>query len=226
MCPDENEIVAFAGGALQADRMRLIEAHIDTCPDCAALVSDAAVAVDDRSPSTDAPTMIGADGAIAVAPALGPALARGAALGRYVLLELLATGGLGQVYTAYDPELDRRVAIKLLRPVRGDTRPDAEAQRWLLREAQAMAKLSHPNVVPVHDVGMFGDHVFIAMELVDGQTLTEWLRERERSWREVRDLMLGAGLGLIAAHDAGLVHRDFKPGNVLVGRDGRVRVVD
>jgi tetratricopeptide (TPR) repeat protein len=225
-CPDENEIVAFAGGGLQPDRMRLIETHIDTCPDCAALVSDAAAAVDDRSPSTDAPTILGADGAIAIAPALGPALARGAALGRYVLLDLLATGGLGQVYTAYDPELDRRVAIKLLRPVRGDTRPDAEAQRWLLREAQAMAKLSHPNVVPVHDVGMFGDHVFIAMELVDGQTLTEWLRERERGWREVRDLMLGAGLGLIAAHDAGLVHRDFKPGNVLVGREGRVRVVD
>jgi eukaryotic-like serine/threonine-protein kinase len=152
----------------------------------------------------------------------GPVLERGDVLGRYFILDRLGSGGMGIVYAAYDPELDRKVAIKLLRPGRAG----AEAGARLLREAQAMARLSHPNVLAVHDVGTFGDQVFVAMELVDGADLRQWLAASPRSEREVLDVFLKAGRGLAAAHAAGLVHLDFKPANVLVGRDGRVRVAD
>ncbi len=153
-------------------------------------------------------------------------LERGEQVGRYLVLDLVGEGGMGVVYAAYDPELDRKVAIKLLQARVGGsgTRGD---QAWLLREAQAMARLQHPNVLAVHDVGTLGgDRVFVAMELVDGTTLRKWLRGAKRPWREVLPVMRGAGAGLVAAHAAGLVHRDFKPDNVLVGNDGRVRVMD
>jgi len=147
-----------------------------------------------------------------------------AQLGRYLLLNRLGEGGMGLVYAAYDPDLDRRVALKLLRP---NTPGDAElARARLLREAQAMARVSHPNVVPVFDVGILGDQVFVAMELADGGTLSEWIKAQTRSWQELLEVFLKAGEGLLAAHEAGLVHRDFKPANVLLGRDGRVRVTD
>ena len=149
-------------------------------------------------------------------------LERGAAVGRYLVLELLGTGGMGAVYAAYDPELDRKVAVKLVLPGAGGSIGRAR----MLREAQAIARLSHPNVVTVHDVGTRVDEVFVAMELVDGDTLTAWLGERTRTTDEILDVFVQAGRGLAAAHRAGLVHRDFKPDNVLVGKDGRTRVVD
>lgn len=130
---------------------------------------------------------------------------------------------MGVVYSASDPELNRKVAVKVLRERLGDT---TEVRARLLREAQAMARLSHPNVVSVHDVGRFEDKVFVAMELIDGQTLGEWLKEKPRSWREVLAVFREAGKGLVAAHSAGLVHCDFKPGNVLVGKDESVKVTD
>ena len=141
---------------------------------------------------------------------------------RYVLLQEIGAGGIGRVYSAYDPELDRRIAVKFLHAYSADEQASAR----LLREAQAMAKLSHPNVVAVYDVGMLDRQVFIAMELVDGLPLSRWFRAEKRSWSAVRDVMLEAGKGVVAAHEAGLVHRDFKPANVLVGSDGRVRVLD
>jgi eukaryotic-like serine/threonine-protein kinase len=154
------------------------------------------------------------------------ALARGAQIGRYLVVDSLGAGGMGTVYAAYDPELDRKVAIKVLRV--GANNPDDTAGRTrLLREAQAIARLAHPNVVAVHDVGpCFDDQVFIAMELVEGTTLAGWLHERDHTLAEILDVFVQAGRGLAAAHRAGLVHRDFKPDNVLVGRDGRARVAD
>jgi tetratricopeptide (TPR) repeat protein len=144
-------------------------------------------------------------------------------VGRYLLLKRLGQGGMGVVYAAYDPDLDRKVALKLLQPD-GQTASE-EARARLLREAQAMARVSHPHVIPIFDVGVWGDQVFLAMELADGGTLSAWLEE-DRPWREVLERFLAAGRGLLAAHEAGLVHRDFKPANVLLGRGGRVYVTD
>lgn len=127
------------------------------------------------------------------------------------------------VYGAYDPKLDRRVALKLVRPG-GDGRDCEHVRDRLIREAQALARLAHPNVVTVHDVGTLGDQVFVAMEYVEGRTLTEWLTQ-PRSTAELLDVFVHAGEGLAAAHAVGLVHRDFKPDNVMIG-EGRVRVVD
>ncbi|MFP2933446.1 serine/threonine-protein kinase, partial [Pyxidicoccus sp. 3LG] len=147
-------------------------------------------------------------------------------LGRYLLLARLGAGGMGEVFKAYDPELDRRVAVKLLRPelLAG---PGADENRArMLREAQALARLADSRVVTVHDAGAHGDQVFLAMEYVEGQTLREWLEAGPHPWRQVLERFLEAGWGLAAAHAAGLVHRDFKPQNVLVARDGRVKVAD
>ncbi len=146
----------------------------------------------------------------------------GATIGRYVVLELVGEGGMGVVYAAYDPELDRKVAIKLL----GSGRGSAAAGRRLLREAQAMARLTHPNVITVHDVGEHAGMVFVAMEFVHGQTWTQWQQACPRSLSETLQIALGAVRGLRAAHEVGLVHRDFKPDNVMIGDDGRVRVMD
>ncbi|MDB4966697.1 MAG: hypothetical protein JWN44_2386 [Myxococcales bacterium] len=172
------------------------------------------------SPASSTITATAPAGAV-MSPSSSPAtLERGAELGRYIVLGRLGGGGMGVVYSAYDPELDRKLAVKLLRPeVMAD-------QSRLRREAQAMARLQHPNVIAVYDVGLFYDRVFVAMELVDGTTLARWLEEGQRSWAEVVEVFRQAGGGLAAAHAVGLVHRDFKLANVLIGHDGRVRVVD
>src|SRR5262249_12028014 len=153
----------------------------------------------------------------------GP-LPKGYSVGRFTVLEHLASGGMGSVYAAYDPDLDRRVALKVIAT---NSSIGADDLRWrLLREAQAMARLSPPNVAVVHEVGTISGQVFLAMEYVEGGTLREWLNQRARTWQEVVGHFIQAGRGLAAAHASGLVHRDFKPDNVLIGEDGRVRVVD
>ncbi len=146
-------------------------------------------------------------------------------VGRYTVTRVLGQGGMAIVYAAYDPSLDRRVAIKVLRTSAKDHRFSL-GQARLQREAQTLARLSHPNVVQVYEVGRVGDQLFIAMELVAGQTLRAWLQQQPRRWREIVRVFLAAGEGLAAAHTLGIVHRDFKPDNVLVGEDGRVRVLD
>ncbi|HWB75987.1 MAG TPA: serine/threonine-protein kinase, partial [Nannocystaceae bacterium] len=174
---------------------------------------------------TSSPEKTPPGGSVLPTASRGPSfLLRGDVLGRYVVLDKLGSGGMGIVYAAYDPELDRKVAVKLIRPgVRGRTEV---ARARLLREAQALARLSHPGVIAVHDVGTFEDQVFVAMEFVDGMDMAQWLRRARRSWREVLDILRQAGEGLAAAHQAGVIHRDFKPENVLIGHDGRARVLD
>ncbi|MBV1857543.1 MAG: protein kinase [Nannocystaceae bacterium] len=146
-----------------------------------------------------------------------------AVIGRYEVIDRLGAGGMGIVYSARDPDLDRIVAVKVLR---SRLIPDSQGRSRLVREAQALAKLSHPNVVHVYEVGRDSGQVFIAMEFVKGRTLSKWVRDEEPSVAEVLAKFVAAGRGLLAAHTAGVIHRDFKPENVLVGDDDRVRVMD
>jgi len=158
----------------------------------------------------------------AVHPAAPLGIPRGTRLGRYEIIGRLGAGGMGIVFAARDTELDRIVALKLVRPSSGDL---SAAQSRLRREAQTMARLSHTNVATVFDIGSYGEHLFIAMELVRGWTLRAFAG-LHWSWRQQLRLLIAAGQGLAAAHEAGVTHRDFKPDNVLVGEDGRVRVTD
>ncbi|MHB8876870.1 MAG: protein kinase domain-containing protein, partial [Myxococcaceae bacterium] len=217
---DENLLVDFTDGLL-SDRDRAdVERHLDGCPTCRMLVAEL----------VKSDSMISSPGLEETAgvPQKGEpvVLHKGSTLGRYVILERLGAGGMGVVYAAYDPQLDRKISLKLLRTdvVQGSSGGEARAR--LLREAQAMARLSHPNVIAVHDLGTIGEQVFFAMEYVDGGTLDHWRKEKPRSRDETLEMFVKAGRGLAAAHAAGLVHRDFKPDNVLVGKDGRVRVTD
>ncbi|MCA1664196.1 MAG: serine/threonine protein kinase, partial [Myxococcales bacterium] len=143
-------------------------------------------------------------------------------LGHFTLGRVLGAGGMGIVFAAHDTRLDRRVALKLVRP--GGS--SAEARERLAREGKALARLSHANVVTVYEIGAAGDQLFIVMELVDGTTLRDWIGGERRPWREIVRVFVAAGRGLQAAHSLGLIHRDFKPSNVLLDRSGAVKVSD
>ncbi len=204
-----------------------IEQHLDRCETCSLLVADLIRIYSDDSGGSSRVSSGSLTRTEGVVPELkdGPELLPpGSAIGRYRTLECVGLGGMGVVYAAYDPQLDRRVALKLL--IDGNEKSSERKRARLLREAQSMAKLTHPNVITVHDVGVWHGQVFVAMEFVEGGTLKSWMREGERSWSEISQTMMAAGRGLAAAHAAGLVHRDFKPDNVLIGHDGRVRVTD
>ena len=231
-CPEENEILDFVHGQLPSERSAAIESHLDACARCLDLVS-ALVELDSglRAPSGEVTELgsrvpssrihgAGSGRTPAGESEQAPLVERGVTLGRYVVLQPVGSGGMGVVYAAYDPELDRKIAVKVLRDV-----GEVHRQR-MLREGRAMARLSHPNVITVHDVGTVEGRPYVAMEFVDGETLASWQVDEPKPWRRVLELYLAAGEGLAAAHAAGLVHRDFKPANVLVGRDGRVRVTD
>jgi serine/threonine protein kinase len=204
-CPAPSALQEFIEAPPDAPHSEALKAHFAACDECRALV-------------------------LAMTPArtdpLAATVGSGQRIGRYQVRHRLGEGGMGVVWAAHDPDLGRNVALKLMRRAAGDDeRSDREVQARLLREAHAMARLNHPGVIIVYDVGTCPEGVFIAMELVEGETLARWLAT-PRPWREVLELCVRAGRGLEAAHAAGLVHRDFKPDNVLVGSDGRVRVTD
>ncbi|HEX4621842.1 MAG TPA: serine/threonine-protein kinase, partial [Myxococcaceae bacterium] len=223
--PPDEEIRQYVEGEPPLENAQALAAHFVECADCSrkrdlalasfgTLLSGVEMTAHPKAPEADP----------APPPKLDGPLATGTAVGRYTILDRIGSGGMGVVYSAYDPKLDRRVALKFFTT---DTRRrHPSLQTRFMREAQAMAHLSHPNVVAVHDVGTIGEDVFIAMELVNGRDLCAWLKEKNRTWREVVEVMVAAGRGLAAAHTVGLVHRDIKPSNILVGNDGRARVMD
>ena len=214
-CASESSLQRFLEGTLSPPAASALQDHLSGCDACRELLAGAArETLPEHDASEAAPDSAKGE----------PALGAPRTVGRYQVGEPIGAGGMGVVYAARDPKLDRPIAIKILRTAIFRGLPEARA--LVLREARAMAKLAHPNVLAVHDVGELGDTLFVAMELVEGGTLAAWLRERPRPWTEVLDAFLAAARGLEAAHAAGLVHRDFKPDNVLVGQDGRVRVTD
>ena len=221
-CLSDDTAAAFALG--RATEPGAIDDHIDRCPACRVRVAVIASAAATHAARTCDPTV--ELPATVTGRARGPAVVppAGSRLGRYIVLHPLGSGGMGVVVAAHDPELDRSVAIKV---VRADfwAEASAAARAQLRREAQAMARLHHPNVVAVHDIGTEGDQLFVAMQRVPGIGLDAWLR-RQRPWPEVLAVCVGAGRGLAAAHHAGLVHRDVKPANILVDGEDTARIAD
>jgi tetratricopeptide (TPR) repeat protein len=218
-CLDEDQIRAFAFHELPAETRGHCERHFDDCSRC----FDVLAAIVHKEMAT-AP---GLSDTIRVTPSPRPRPRRPAPrhLGRYQLLELLGKGGMGAVYRAFDPALQRHVALKILHDDASSTALVTTLRSRLLDEAHAMARLTHPNVVTVYDVGFVDQQIFVAMELVDGETLQAWQKGQAHSWRAIVARYLLAAEGLRAAHASGLVHRDFKPENVLVS-GARVLVTD
>ncbi len=222
-CPDENVLVAFLEHELPGEQAEDIERHLDQCPACRSVAADWA-----RDFAREA-AHSGALGQTSDVDRDGDTLAPGTTVGRYVVLNRIGVGSHGVVHLAYDPILERQVALKLLKRGLSTAWATADArsgQGRLVREARAMARLSHPNIAAVHDLGDHDGRVFIVMDYAQGVTLRRWLALATRTWEQVLEVFIQAARGLAAAHDAGIIHRDFKPDNVLVDGKGVVRVTD
>jgi tetratricopeptide (TPR) repeat protein len=231
--PEPSALERLARGELPAEEAEPLRAHAASCSECSrALFRASAGDTEGEATAKVAPLSELELAAMRVPePDALAQLPRGSSIGRYVVLDRVGAGGMGVVYAAYDPELDRKVAIKLLQSRRGGSSASSPSsttggQQLLLREAQAMARLSHPNVLAVHDVGLWSERVFVAMELVEGKSLRQVIKAGPIPWAEALRILEAAGEGLAEAHAKGLVHRDFKSDNILVGKDGRVQVMD
>ncbi|HTE51502.1 MAG TPA: protein kinase, partial [Kofleriaceae bacterium] len=227
VCLSEEEAVAYVQSRLADDARARVEGHIDGCAGCRWLVSELARGSGDSTGAGDPAGAAGDARSAGWTPSAADpdddVLRRGQRAGRFVIGRRLGSGGMGVVHAAYDPELDREVALKVLRPGAADD-PDARAR--LLAEARAMARLSHRGVVPIYEVGTVDQSVVLAMEMVDGQDALKWLEETRPPWQRAVAVLSQAGRGLAAAHAAGIVHRDVKPSNILVDRDGGARITD
>ncbi len=214
-CPAAETVDDFVAGRLPPDHRRQLEVHLDACATCQQLVAR-------LMRSTYEPSAPRPDRAAVTVPVRDPlAIGEGVKVGRYIVLGSVGAGGMGTVYAAYDRALDRKIALKFL----ARARSDEAALAQMLAEASAMARLSHPNVVTVHDVGAYEGKPYLAMEFVEGTTLEGWRRQQPRSMREIARVMAAVARGLGAAHAAGIIHRDVKPQNVLVA-GSRVLVTD
>ncbi|MDF1561596.1 MAG: serine/threonine-protein kinase [Deltaproteobacteria bacterium] len=218
-CLELQEMVELGSELLPAEERLARREHLRACEVCSERILSLVEAGREAGSRGESDTLVRDRAASIAAGWSAPAK-----IGRYQLQEELGAGGMGRVFAAFDPRLERRVALKVVHPELVSA--DPAFQTRLLREARSAARLAHPNVVAVHDSGTLGDEVYVAMELVEGPDLSTWLEQEERSLAEILEVFVQAGRGLAAAHRAGLVHRDFKPANVLVGDDGRVRVSD